>query len=61
MEVYDSDKLLAQQTLKDSHVIKGNVWTGAKSAFEKEVPKLYASVIKKMVRDNPVILNALNS
>ena len=61
VEVFESDKILAHQTLKDSHVIKGSVWTGAKSAFEKEVPKLYASLIKKIVRDNPEVLTALNS
>ena len=53
------NRALKQNTLKDSVSIEGSVMTGAKSAVEREVPKLYREVIRKMVRENSDLLRAL--
>lgn len=51
--------VLAEDTIKETHVIKGNIWVGAVGAMKKEIPKLYEGIIEKIVRDNDVILDAL--
>lgn len=50
---------LATSEIKDSQVIEGSVWTGAKAGFEAKMPELYAGAIRKLVRENPTIAAAL--
>lgn len=52
---------LASTNLSDKKYIDGNFWTGAKGAMENVVPKIYADLIKSMIRDNPVVLAALKA
>jgi len=54
------NQLLAQQTLKDEQIIIGTL-RGAHYAIQKQLPKLYNQIIRKLVRENPGILQALNS
>jgi len=51
---------LASSDVKDSQVIEGSIWTGAKGAIEAKMPELYAGAIRKLVRENPAIAEALN-
>lgn len=50
---------LSEQQLKDTVVIEGSFWVGAKYAFEREMPNIYRSIIRKMVRETPGTLEAL--
>jgi len=50
---------LSEQQLRDTVVIEGSFWTGAKYAFERAMPIIYRSIIRKMVRESPVTLAAL--
>lgn len=50
---------LANTTIKDESRIEGSVMVGPKYAVEREMPKVYRSVIRKMVRENSSILQAL--
>jgi len=52
---------LAESVLEDTIIIKGSVWVGAKAAVERELPKIYMSVVNQIARDNPQILGALKS
>lgn len=52
-------KELARSTVKDESVIRGSVWVGPKYAFERDVPKIYATAIRRLVRENPEIRGAL--
>lgn len=52
---------LASSDLEDTVVIQGSVWTGAKSAFEREVPKVYQQVVGNIARNNQEIMAALKS
>jgi hypothetical protein len=54
-----NDKILADSLLKDERVIAGNYWTGPLVAFRRELPKLYQGIIKKLIRENSIIINAL--
>ncbi len=54
-------EVLVESDFKDKVVIKGNEWVGAKYAFERELPKIYKSIVNKVARDNPQILSALKS
>lgn len=54
-----SGKTLAQATLKDQTTVEGSAWVGPKYAVEKEMPKIYAGIIRKIVRDNPAVRRAL--
>lgn len=51
--------LLATDTLSETKVIEGNVLVGAKYAFEKEVPNIYADIIARLLRQNDKVLSAL--
>jgi uncharacterized lipoprotein YajG len=58
--VLDADgKVLASSSVKDTQGITGTFWQGAKGGFEQDMPKLYASAIRKVVRENPTISAAL--
>jgi uncharacterized lipoprotein YajG len=54
-------KSLAAVDLKETVIINGSVWVGAKYAFERELPEIYKRIVKKIVRDTPEILLALKS
>ena len=54
-------KLLASSDVKDSQFIEGSIWTGAKAGFEAKMPELYSAAIRKLVRENPTIKEALKS
>lgn len=51
--------VLARQNFKDTVVINGSVLTGAKYAFEAEMPKIYARVLRRIVEEDPAIQSAL--
>ena len=52
VDVFGADgKLSVSRTYKESVVIKGNVLTGAKYAFEDEMPKLYAAILRRFARE----------
>ena len=52
---------LAEADLEETVVIEGSIWVGAKYAFERELPKIYMTVVKNIARDNKKILAALKS
>lgn len=52
---------LAIDAIKETKVIEGSVLVGAKYAFEKEVPKIYADIIGRLIRENSKILTALKN
>jgi hypothetical protein len=51
--------VVARQTFKDQVVIQGNVLTGAKYAFEDEMPKVYARILRRIVEEDATIQSAL--
>jgi hypothetical protein len=53
-----SNAVLAEQTIKEQHLIRGSL-KGAHYAIREQVPGLYDQLIRKMVRENPKILQAL--
>lgn len=56
----DGNPLFEHQLAEGNVVINGSVLTGAKSAFKREYPGIYRSIIKKIARDNPKLLEALH-
>lgn len=52
-------KPLATSTVQEATHIKGSFWMGARGGFEREMPKLYPAIIRKIVRDNAQISAAL--
>lgn len=52
-------EVLASSIVKDNIGITGNLWTGAKGGFERDMPKIYPEVIRKTIRGNPEISSAL--
>jgi hypothetical protein len=52
-------KQLSEIRLQDTAVIEGSFWVGAKYAFEREMPILYRSIIRKMIREAPSMMAAL--
>ena len=50
---------LALSVLKDDKVVKGTLVEGAKWSLEQDVPTLYSELMRKLVRENPSILEAL--
>ncbi len=58
----DTRKVLAKNdVVGDKIYIKGSFWSGGKGGVERDMPKLYSDVIKKIVRGNTDVLNALKS
>ncbi len=53
--------VVATDTVRDESKIKGTFWMGAKGGFEREMPKLYAAAVARLVRDNPTISAGLRS
>lgn len=59
-EVRDATgNILATDTVREQSEIKGTFWMGAKGGFEREMPKLYAAAVARLVRDNPAISSAI--
>lgn len=48
-------KQLAGSKIAKRTNIKGSFWVGAKYAFEREIPKIYQSVVNQIAKDNPPI------
>jgi uncharacterized lipoprotein YajG len=53
--------VVASDTVRDETVIKGTFWMGARGGFEREMPKLYAAAVTRLVRDNSRISAALSA
>jgi len=53
--------VVATDTVSDETKIKGTFWMGARGGFEREMPKLYAAAVARLVRDNPAISSALRA
>jgi len=53
--------VLATSVVKDRVGITGTLWEGAKGGFERDMPKLYPQVIRKLVRENAEISAALKA
>lgn len=51
---------LAESTVQEQIHIKGTLMMGAKGGFEREMPKLYPQIIRKIARDNAAISAALS-
>jgi len=51
--------VIALDTIREETAIKGTFWMGARGGFEREMPKIYAAAIARLVRDNAKIGNAL--
>jgi hypothetical protein len=52
-------KHIVASTIQEAAYIKGSFWMGARGGFEREMPKLYPTIIRKIVRDNVSIATAL--
>jgi hypothetical protein len=50
---------IAMNVVQEATQIKGSFWMGARGGFEREMPKLYPAIIRKIVRDNAPISAAL--
>lgn len=62
VRVTDPDgRALAADTVQESTNIKGTFWMGARGGFEREMPKLYPRVVRKLVRENDKISAALKA
>jgi hypothetical protein len=53
--------VLTNSVVKDKVGITGTLWGGAKGGFERDMPKLYPQVIRKLVRDNAEVSAALKT
>jgi hypothetical protein len=51
--------VVATNTVRDETPIKGTFWMGAKGGFEREMPKLYAAAVTRLVRNNQAVSAAL--
>ena len=54
-------QLLASSQAKDEKLTQGSVIEGAKYAMQEDIPVLYGELIRKLVRDDPKIIEALRS
>jgi hypothetical protein len=62
VEVMDADNaVIASSKVKDAKHIDGSFWTGAKSAFEEQMPGFYKEVVAGVVTDNKEVQQALRS
>ncbi len=59
--VLDSNNsVLSESVFKETHAIKGSVMMGPMGAFKREVPVMQQQLIKKMIRDNQKLMQALS-
>ncbi|MBF0462718.1 MAG: hypothetical protein HQL87_15165 [Magnetococcales bacterium] len=54
-----SGQNLYKKNFSGEEVINGSIWTGAKGAFEREMPKIYSKVLKSLLHENAEALNVL--
>lgn len=54
-----SGKNLVTSAVKDTIHIKDSFWMGARGSFERDMPPLYARIIRRIARDNAAVSNAL--
>lgn len=60
VQVTDADgTVMTSNILKKATLIEGTFWAGAKGGFEKQMPGIYASVIRSIVDNNKDVLAAL--
>ncbi len=59
VKVMQGETVIAENHLKDEHVIRGSVMTGPKNAVMREMPIIYNSIIRKIVRESETIRSAL--
>ena len=52
-------KEIAISKISDNITIPGTFWAGGKGGVERDMPKLYIAIIKKLVRENAEIFKAL--
>ena len=57
----DSGSPISHKTLHDEVVIEGNLMTGAKSAFEEEIPKIYNKILRQIISDDSALVSALQA
>ena len=55
----NQNELLVEQKFTEKKVIDGSFWTGAKSAFEREMPKIYAEIIASILKDDGKVMQSL--
>lgn len=60
IKVSNNHTPLAESTIKDTAMISGNAFLGAKYAMEREIPSYYDQIIRSLIRANPSTLKALN-
>jgi len=53
--------VLVNSVVKDKIGITGTFWEGAKGGFERDMPKLYPQIIRKLVRENADVSAALRA
>ena len=54
-----SGQVSASASLKDEVEIRGTFMLGARGGFERDMPDIYAGIVRSIVRDNPPILTTL--
>ncbi len=60
VDVFDGDSItLTTETFAGRKVVEGSFWSGAKAAFEREMPKLYAEIIQTILAENGKVVDAL--
>jgi hypothetical protein len=53
--------VIVQRSYKNEVVINGHFMTGAKSAFEEEMPKIYSGLVHRMLREDSVLVDGLKA
>ncbi len=62
VEVTGTDgRQLAKQVLKDKVTIEGSMLTGARFAFEDEMPKIYGKIMRQITRTDPTLSKAISA
>lgn len=60
VNVLDRDSIaLTTETFEGTKVVEGSFWSGAKAAFEREMPKFYAEIIQTILAPNHKVMDAL--
>jgi len=53
--------VLTNSVITDRVGVTGTLWEGAKGGFERDMPKLYAQAIRKLIRENAEVTAALKA
>lgn len=59
IKVAENGRTLSESNVKDSAIISGSFWVGAKYDMEREIPNYYGQIIKTLIRANPDAQKAL--